>query len=52
MTKKKSLCDFTKKDYDKHCEYFKSIMKKPKFICKKCFRACADKDHLCKPSKF
>ena len=49
--KKKSLCDFTKSDLDKFNKELRLLVKKPKYICKKCFRACSEKEYLCKPTK-
>ncbi len=50
--KKKALCDFSKSDIEKHKKKLKKMIVDPKYICKKCFRACSNKDYLCKPLKF
>jgi hypothetical protein len=47
----KSLCDFTKSDLAKYEKKLKKLVKKPKYICKKCLRVSSDKDFLCKPNK-
>ena len=49
--KNKTLCDFSKSDFEKHPKEFMKVIKNPKYICKKCLRASSDKDLLCKPSK-
>jgi len=47
----KTLCDFTKSDFEKYQKEIKIIVSHPKFICKKCLRASSEKDFLCKPKK-
>jgi len=47
----KTLCDFTKNDLDKFNKELRLLVRKPKYICKKCFRACSEKELLCKPNK-
>lgn len=47
----KTLCDFTKNDFDKYEKEIKNIIKKPKHFCKKCIRVSSDKSYLCKPTK-
>lgn len=47
----KTLCDYTKSDFDKLEKELKKIVMSPNYICKKCFRASAEKDLLCKPKK-
>jgi len=46
-----TLCDITKSDLDKFEKEIKKIVKKPKYICKKCLRVSSKKEYLCKSSK-
>jgi len=43
----KHLCEMVKRGED--LETFKSLVKNPKFICKKCGRAAAKEENLCEP---
>lgn len=47
----KTLCELSKDDFSKFDKLYRKVVKKPKYFCKKCLRACAEKDLLCKPSK-
>jgi hypothetical protein len=47
----KTLCDFSKSDIEKFDKEIRLLVKKPKFICKKCLRASSEKKYLCKPTK-
>lgn len=48
----KKLCKLVKEDYlEDHLDDYIELVKKPKFICKKCGRVTADEDRVCKPKK-
>jgi hypothetical protein len=47
----KTLCEFNKSDHEKYDKEIRKLVKKPKYICKKCLRAVSEKEYLCKPIK-
>lgn len=47
----KTLCEFNKTDFEKYDKEIRKLAKKPKYLCKKCFRASSEKEYLCKPTK-
>lgn len=48
----KHLCELHKKGYDKAAEKIESIVRNPKYICKKCIRVAHTDERLCKPKRF
>jgi hypothetical protein len=46
---KKTLCDWTKNDIEKHFNKLSKIVETPQFICKKCARSSNSEEYLCKP---
>ena len=48
----KHLCYLNNLGYQtSHAEDYKSLIRDPKFMCKNCGRAAADKKNLCNPEK-
>lgn len=47
----KTFCDFSKKDIEKYDQDIRKLLGEPKYFCKKCLRASAKKNYLCKPEK-
>lgn len=47
----KTLCDWSKKDIEKHFEELCAITHDPRFTCRKCARSAHDARHLCKPRR-
>ena len=47
----KTLCDWSKKDIEKHFDALCEITNAPRFTCRKCARSAHDSKHLCKPRK-
>ena len=47
----RTLCKWKKARIEDDFEAYKELVRKPKFICRKCGRAAADKKSLCKPAK-
>ena len=48
----KNLCDLAKKEYlDNHFSEYTALVRKGKYLCKKCGRVGVEKDVLCKPEK-
>jgi len=45
----KTLCDWSKKDIEKHFEELCRLTADPRFVCRKCARSARDADQLCKP---
>jgi hypothetical protein len=45
----KSLCDWSKKDIEKHFEELCRVTADPRFTCRKCARSAHEARHLCKP---
>jgi len=45
----KTLCDWSKKDIEKHWEALCKLVENPKFICRKCARSASIAKVLCKP---
>ena len=51
MTPDKAICKYDKKEIREHLPAFVKLVSQPRFICRKCARASADKDTLCRPVK-
>lgn len=48
----KKICKLIKESHhDKHFDDYASLVKEPKYICKKCGHVAASEAHLCKPKK-
>ena len=47
----KTLCKIRKKEYETLLPVIKGIVRVPKYLCRKCLRAAAEKSALCKPEK-
>ncbi len=48
----KKMCKLVKDDYlDAHLAEYIEIVKKPKYVCKKCGRVADEEDRLCKSKK-
>ncbi len=47
----KTLCDWSKKDLEKHAERLAEIVVPPRFYCRKCARVANQADVLCKAEK-
>lgn len=48
----KKMCKLVKEDYlEDHLTEYIDIVKKPKYVCKKCGRVADEEDRLCKPKK-
>ncbi len=48
----KKLCKLVKEEYlEDHMDDYLEIIKKPKYVCKKCGRVADSEDRLCKPKK-
>jgi hypothetical protein len=47
----KTLCDWSKKDIERHFEELCRLTADPRFTCRKCARSAHDADHLCKPRR-
>ncbi len=48
----KTLCDWSKKDLEKHADQLAEIVNPPRYYCRKCARVANHAKHLCKPRKF
>lgn len=48
MSKEKTLCDWSKKDFRERWEELRELVESPKYACTKCGRAAAKKSVLCK----
>lgn len=48
----KTLCDWTKRDLEKHPEKLRELVRDPRFYCRKCARVAHGSKVLCKPRKF
>jgi hypothetical protein len=49
---KDTLCKLVKDGFHKeHSKKYKALLKGAKYMCKRCGRAAADSDSLCKPAK-
>ena len=52
MAIKKSLCELVEEGYlSDQTQDYKKLVKKPKYICKRCGRAARKKRNLCRPEK-
>lgn len=48
----KKICKLAKEDFLKdNFDEYAELVKKPKYICKKCGHVASDDDRLCKPKK-
>lgn len=47
----KTLCDWSKKDIEKHWDELRALVENPRYICRKCARAASTSKVLCKPRK-
>jgi hypothetical protein len=50
--KGKTLCKWTQEDIAKRLDEVSEIVGNPKFLCRKCGRAVAQKESVCKPANF
>lgn len=48
---KKTLCEWSKQDIDKHYKKLSKIVINPKYYCRKCARAASNDKYLCKAEK-
>ena len=48
---RKTLCQWKKDEIKDNFEALKEIVRSPRFVCRKCGRAAAEKRCLCKPAK-
>ena len=46
-----TLCDWTRRDLEKHFELLCEIVADPRYVCTKCGRAAGEKKWLCKPRR-
>jgi hypothetical protein len=51
MSKRKTLCDWQRKDIEKDVALLISLVSQPKYVCKKCARVANSEDVLCKSYK-
>lgn len=47
----KTLCDWKKKDIEKHFDELCEILSQPRYVCRKCARCAHSSRYLCKPRK-
>lgn len=47
----KTLCDWSKKDIEKHFDALCRLTADPRFTCRKCARSAHDEQSLCKPRR-
>ncbi len=47
----KTLCDWSKRDLERHPEKLAELVREPRFYCRKCARAANTSKVLCKPRK-
>ena len=47
----KTLCDWSKKDLDKHADHLAAIVRDPRYYCRKCARSAHSSKFLCKPRR-
>jgi hypothetical protein len=47
----KTLCDWSKKDIERHFDELCRLTADPQFTCRKCARSAHDAKHLCKPRR-
>jgi hypothetical protein len=47
----KTLCDWSKKDIERHFDELCRLTADPRFTCRKCARSAHDAKHLCKPRR-
>ncbi len=47
----KTLCEWSRKDIEKHWDKLVELTKKRHYICLKCARSACDAKHLCKAHK-
>lgn len=45
----KTLCDWSKKDIERHATELLSIVSPPRWLCFKCARTACGKQYLCRP---
>ena len=51
MSKKRTLCDWERKDIESNMAILISMVNSPKYVCKKCARVANTDDVLCKSQK-
>ena len=51
MSKKRTLCDWERKDIESDMAILMSLVNRPKYVCKKCARVANTDDVLCKSKK-
>ena len=49
MPMSKTLCDWSKKDIERHAAELLSIVTPQNYLCFKCARTACDKHYLCRP---
>lgn len=47
----RTLCDWSKKDLEKHPEQLLAVVREPTYYCRKCARVANTSKVLCKPRK-
>ena len=47
----RTLCDWSKKDLEKHADKLAAIVREPRWYCRKCARVANTSKALCKPRK-
>lgn len=47
----KTLCDWSKKDIEKHFDELCRLTENPRFTCRKCARSAHEAGDLCKPRR-
>ena len=48
---KGTLCDLKREEIEENWSAVCDLVRKPKYVCRKCARGARCKDHLCKPKR-
>ncbi len=48
---KGTLCDLKREEIEENWSAVCDLVRKPKYVCRKCARSAKNKDHLCKPKR-